>query len=150
MIWTADLAYVVGLTTTDGSLSKDGRHIDFTSKDKELIEIFAKILKLKNKIGSKYRGEDHSNFCYRIQFGNVEFYRWLLKIGLTTNKSKILGSLKISRKYLADFLRGHLDGDGYTSSFYDSKWKNSYRLYTSFMSASLPHIVWLRETINKA
>jgi len=65
MIWTADLAYVVGLTTTDGSLSKDGRHIDFTSKDKELIKSFAKILKLKNRIGSKYRGEDHSNFCYR-------------------------------------------------------------------------------------
>ena len=37
MKWGSDFAYVVGLITTDGSLSKDKRHIDFTSKDLELI-----------------------------------------------------------------------------------------------------------------
>jgi len=68
MVWTANLAYVVGLITTDGSLSKDCRHIDFTSKDYDLIKTFAKILKLKNKVGSKYRGEDHNSFYYRLQF----------------------------------------------------------------------------------
>lgn len=32
--WSPEIAYAVGLLTTDGSLSIDGRHIDFTSKDK--------------------------------------------------------------------------------------------------------------------
>jgi len=34
MIWSADFAYAVGLLTTDGSLSIDGRHINLTSKRK--------------------------------------------------------------------------------------------------------------------
>ena len=38
--WSAELAYAVGLIATDGCLSKDKRHIDFTSKDKELIKTF--------------------------------------------------------------------------------------------------------------
>ncbi len=39
MKWTANLAYAVGLITTDGCLSKDGRHIDLTSKDLEQCEL---------------------------------------------------------------------------------------------------------------
>lgn len=53
IVWTPELAYAVGLITTDGSLSSDGRHIDFTSNDKELINTFKKCLNLKNKIRKK-------------------------------------------------------------------------------------------------
>ena len=38
--WSSKLAYAIGLITTDGSLSKDGRHISFTSKDKEQVKNF--------------------------------------------------------------------------------------------------------------
>ncbi|KKQ97202.1 hypothetical protein A3E15_01705 [Candidatus Woesebacteria bacterium RIFCSPHIGHO2_12_FULL_42_9] len=75
MVWTANLAYVVGLITTDGSLSKNGRHIDFTSKDYDLIKTFAKILKLKNKVGSKYRGEDLAIFVIVYNLTNRLFKR---------------------------------------------------------------------------
>jgi len=34
-IWSKELAYVIGLLVTDGCLSKNGRHIDPTSKDRE-------------------------------------------------------------------------------------------------------------------
>ena len=44
--WSPDFAYAVGLLTTDGSLSKDGRHISFTSKDLQLAKLFKKCLKL--------------------------------------------------------------------------------------------------------
>jgi hypothetical protein len=37
-----DLYYAIGLITTDGSLSKDERHIVFTSKDKEMVQLFQK------------------------------------------------------------------------------------------------------------
>jgi hypothetical protein len=49
--WTAEMAYIVGLITTDGCLSGDDRHVSFTSKNKDLVETFASILNLKNKIG---------------------------------------------------------------------------------------------------
>jgi len=48
-IWSPHFAYAIGLLATDGSLSIDGRHIDFTSKDLELVKIFKKYLGLKNK-----------------------------------------------------------------------------------------------------
>lgn len=49
--WSNELAYAVGLIATDGNLSKDGRHIELTSKDTEQLETFKRCLKLKNRIG---------------------------------------------------------------------------------------------------
>ena len=31
--WSPEFAYAIGLLVTDGSLSKDGRHINFSSMD---------------------------------------------------------------------------------------------------------------------
>lgn len=149
MRWNAKLAYAVGLITTDGSLSIDGRHINLTSKDIEQIENFAKILHLKNKIGLKYSSYTKERVYYQIQFGNVKFYKFLENIGLTPHKTKTLESLKIPDKYFADFLRGHLDGDGYTYSYFDSRWKNSFMLYTGFISASRNHLEWIKNKIEE-
>ncbi len=149
MRWSINLAYAIGLIVTDGSLSKDGRHIELTSKDKEQIETFSKILSLKNKIGTKKSGYNLNGIYYRIQFGDVKLYRFLLKIGLTPNKTKTVGKLEIPDKLFADFLRGHLDGDGYTTSFWDSVFKNSFRLYTGFVSASDSHLEWIRDQIKR-
>lgn len=74
-------------------------------------------------------------------------YRFLESIGLFPNKSKSLGTLKIPRKYFADFLRGHLDGDGFTYSYWDKRWKSSFMLYTGFISASYRHVEWIKEEI---
>lgn len=51
--WSPEIAYAVGLIATDGCLSIDGRHLDFTSKDIQLLETFKKCLELKSKIGFK-------------------------------------------------------------------------------------------------
>jgi len=40
--WTPELAYVVGLLTTDGNLSKDGRHIAIKSADLQLLRTIKK------------------------------------------------------------------------------------------------------------
>ncbi len=149
MRWSAKFAYVIGLITTDGSLSIDGRHINLTSKDIEQLETFAKILDLQNKIGIKKSSFNPNGKYFQIQFGNVKLYRFLLQIGLMPNKTKILGSLKIPDKYFADFLRGHLDGDGYTYSYFDPRWKASFMLYTGFISASKNHLEWMRNKIKE-
>jgi hypothetical protein len=149
--WTPELAYAIGLLTTDGNLSKDGRHIDFTSKDRSLVELFKNCLHLENKIGRKNSGHCLIKKYYRIQFGNVVFYRWLQKIGLTPHKSKTIAVLDIPNKHLADFLRGHLDGDGDIDTYRDyyNTYKNPKyiydRIFTRFRSASKNHIEWLRK-----
>ncbi len=149
MKWNSDFAYCVGLITTDGNLSKDGRHIELTSKDIEQIQSFAKALHLTNKIGIKSSSYNPKAKYYRIQFGNAKLYRYLMRIGLTPNKTKTLGSLSIPDKFFADFLRGHLDGDGFTFSYWDKRWKKSFMLYTGFTSASIDHLNWIKENINR-
>ncbi len=121
MEWNADLAYAVGLIVTDGSLSKDGRHINLTSKDVDQIKTFAKILNLTNKVGIKRSSYNPNGQYFQIQFGNVKFYRFLLKIGIFPNKTKTIGVVKIPINFFADFLRGHLDGDGFTYSYWDKR-----------------------------
>ncbi|MBI4091794.1 MAG: hypothetical protein HY427_01135 [Candidatus Levybacteria bacterium] len=146
-MWNSNFAYAVGLITTDGSLSIDGRHINLTSKDTEQLKTFASILNLKNKIGEKKSSYNPNGRYYQIQFGDVKLYRFLLSIGLTPHKTKTLGVLTIPNKYFADFLRGHLDGDGFTYSYWDKRWKSSFMLYTGFTCASLPHLDWIRGKI---
>lgn len=144
--WSPDFAYAIGLITTDGNLSKDGRHLDFTSKDKEQISNFKKCLGLKVKIGYKKSGFGGQKIS-RVQFGDVNFYSFLLTIGLMANKSKILSAIKIPNKYFFDFLRGCFDGDGHSYSYWDKRWKSSFMFYIVFSSASKAHIEWLQEKI---
>lgn len=144
--WSPEFAYVIGLITTDGNLSPDGRHIDFTSKDVDQIKTFLKCLRIKNKIGYKIGGR-YKKKTSRTQFSDVNFYKFLLDIGLTPKKSKTLGSLKIPNEYFFDFLRGHLDGDGTFYSYWDPRWRSSFMFYTVFISASKKHIDWLKSEI---
>ena len=147
MRWSRSLAYCIGLITTDGSLSKDGRHISLTSKDIEQIYNFSKALNLKNKIGKKTSSYGKGKLYYVIQFGNIKFYKFLLSIGLHPNKTKTIKELTIPDKYFGDFLRGHLDGDGFTNSYWDKRWKSSFMFYTGFISASREHLEWIKNTI---
>ncbi|MDO8467120.1 MAG: hypothetical protein Q7S83_03200 [bacterium] len=144
--WSPNFAYAIGLLTTDGNLSSDSRHFDLTSKDKEQLENFKGCLGIKNKIGQKTSGQTGKK-AFRIQFGDVNFYRFLLKIGLMANKSKVMSALEIPNQYFFDFLRGHFDGDGTFYSYWDPRWRSSFMFYTEFVSASKKHINWLRERI---
>lgn len=141
------MAYGIGLITTDGSLSPDMRHIIFVSKDLELIENFKKCFALDNKISSKKGGYSKEGKYFVIQFGNVKLYDWLLEIGLMSNKTKKIAELDIPDLYLPDFLRGHLDGDGNIRVYQDPIYPRSQRLYTRFVSASHPHLIWLQNRI---
>ena len=145
--WSPEFAYALGLIATDGNLSPDGRHINFTSKDKELAELYKKCLGVKNKIGKKARGSEAEKKYFCVQSGDVIFYKFLLSIGLTPRKSKILEAIEVPGAYIFDFLRGHLDGDGSFHSYWDQRWKSSFMFYTIFVSASKKHIGWLQKTI---
>jgi hypothetical protein len=113
VMWTSELAYAIGLIATDGNLSPDGRHIGFTSKDKELVEYIRTALSIKNKIGMKARGgELSSKKYYVIQFGSVQFFEFLQSIGLTQAKSKTMSKILVPNAFYSDFLRGCYDGDG--------------------------------------
>jgi len=145
--WLPEIAYAVGLITTDGSLSNDGRHIILVSKDTQLLKTFKKCLGLKNKIGYRKSSYTERKDCRHVQFGDVVLYKWLQKIGLTPNKTKTIEKLKIPDKYFFDFLRGCFDGDGSSYSYWDQRWASSFMFYTNFSSGSLFHLKWIRSKL---
>ena len=148
-LWTPDLAYIAGLLTTDGNMSKDGRHIVMRSSDKDLLKTFNSCLKIKNKIATTHNNGYAKRPSYRVQYSNASLYRWFVTVGLKPAKTYTIGALKIPKKFFRDFLRGHLDGDGYIQHYIDTyneykgKRYSNKRIYTRFISASKKHIYWL-------
>ena len=141
--WSSNFAYAIGLLVTDGNISSDGRHITFVSKDKQQIYNFQNALNTKLTV-SHTRSGYSGRVCPRIQFSDVMFWNFLHEIGITPNKSKIIGDIAVPGRYFFDFLRGCFDGDGTFYSYYDKRWKSSFMFYTAFVSASMTHIDWLR------
>src|ERR1700691_6081621 len=90
-----DLWYTVGLIATDGNLSKDGRHVNITSKDGELLNGIKRILCLKLKLTKKARTKEKIKKYFFLQIGDVKFYKFLLSIGLTQKKSLTLGKISV-------------------------------------------------------
>jgi hypothetical protein len=145
--WSPSFAYAIGLIASDGCLSKDGRHISFVSKDIEQICNYMRALNIKNRIGFHFSGK--RDLAYKVQFSDVNFYSFLNSIGLTAAKSLTIGKLKIPEDLFFHFLRGCFDGDGYSYSYYDPRWKNSFLFYVCFCSASKEFTFWLRDVVSK-
>ena len=140
-----DLWYLIGLITSDGSLSKDGRHIDLTSKDVNHLENIKTSLGISNKLGRKFGGAG-KEVSFNIQIGNKKFYSLLLEIGLKPNKSLNLGALNVPKAHFHDFLRGIIDGDGNIQTWIHSSNKRrqwALRIY----SASPAFASWLKSSI---
>ncbi|NBD74151.1 hypothetical protein GVX82_03885 [Patescibacteria group bacterium] len=145
--WRPELAYAVGLIASDGGLSKDGRHIDLTSRDRDQVRTFVTCLGLRGITVGRKRSGAGSNLYYRVQFGDIFFYRWLNSIGIHANKSMTISELRIPRAHFFDFLRGVWDGDGSIHAYWDPRWKSSYVFCLSFTSASEVFLVWIGSQI---
>jgi hypothetical protein len=145
--WSDEMAYIVGLTATDGCLTTGRRAITFTSADRQLVETYRHLLGRTNKIGhdvSKVGG-----FSYRLQFKDTRLYGWFIDVGLTPRKSLTLGAIDVPDEFLAPLVRGLLDGDGSISNAVwkaDTTRRSDYYyewLRTRFASASPAHLAWL-------
>lgn len=140
------LWYLVGVITSDGSLSIDGRHIDITSKDKNFLEVIKEKTGLTCAVGLKTNGK--GQISYRLQFGSISFYEFLKECYLLPNKSKVLGKMRVPDEYFGHFFRGVLDGDGSIR-----KWKKSNSNYTQWYfkisSGSEKFLIWLSQKLEE-
>lgn len=148
--WSSLTAYAVGLMASDGNLSKDGRHLVFVSKDRELIQSIKQAFGVTaNERLGPIHGKDDGRVYYRLQWGSVAQYEFLTSVGLTARKSLTIAELRIPKQYFFDFLRGTFDGDGCFYSYYDKRWKSSFMFYLDFVSASEPHLDWLQREVSE-
>jgi len=144
--WGRDFAYAIGLLVADGYVSKDGRHISLTSKDRKQLSAFKTCLNISNKISPKLSGG--GNLAFHVQVGDVLFHKFLVGIGISPAKSKTISAIDVPDMYFFDFLRGYFDGDGCSYAYQDPIFANSYRFYISFASGSEKYIDWLRSNLN--
>lgn len=138
--------YISGYIVADGNLSKDGRHIIITSKDRDHLKALVKSLGIDVVVGKKARGGSSEKIYSYIQISSTTLYRQLLNIGLTPNKSLTLKNIKISSDYFPHFLRGVIDGDGCIATWVHNT--NKKRQWSLRITSAAPIFSkWLKEEI---
>jgi hypothetical protein len=146
--WSDDMAYIVGLTATDGCLISGRRAINFKSGDRQLVETYLRLLGRRNRV--KSHPTESGGVAYYTQFHDSPLYEWFRSVGLTPRKSLTLGGIDVPDAHLAALARGLMDGDGSISNFVHAPTPGAYpnyryeRLWVFFHSASRAHIDWLR------
>jgi hypothetical protein len=154
LAWSDEMAYVVGLTATDGCLITGRRAINFKSGDRQLVETYLRLLGRKNRV--KSHPTNTGGIAYYTQFHDSALYEWFRSVGLTPRKSLTIRSISVPDEFLFPLVRGLLDGDGSiinevyradTGRRKDYFWEY---LITSFKSASRPHLEWLGSRLHAA
>lgn len=149
LVWSNNFSYVIGIIATDGNLSPDLRHVNITSKDYEIVSNCKKCLNINNKIGRKARSGSEDKKYYVLQFGDKNFFEFLLTLGLTPRKSKTISKLKIPLKFFSHFFRGCIDGDGSISiSTHPESQHSQYKI--RLCSASKSFLEWILGTCLKS
>ena len=141
------LWYLVGLITSDGCLSSDGRHIDITANDREYLETIKKKANLSCKVGIK--NKEKINLSHRLQISNIDFYEFLLSCGLSPKKSLILKDIKVPREHFPDFCRGVIDGDGNIRRWIHPS-NQGEQWVLRIYSGSKDFVIWLQKSIEQS
>ena len=145
------MAYIVGLTATDGCLYTGLKKINFKSSDRELVETYLRVLGRNNPV--KRAATRAGGVVYFTEYRDARLYRWFLTIGLMPAKSLILGAIDVPDEFLAPCLRGLFEGDGHIQNFVHHPTPSTYpeytyeRLWTYFNSASRRHLEWIQERV---
>jgi hypothetical protein len=113
--------YILGLFQTDGHLRSSSRNrgslsIELKYEDLEILERIASEIRFNYKIGDRTRTTNYKNdyhSCYLVIY-DKEFRDWVNKRGVPYGKksNEIKPICDIEDKYVFDYVRGLIDGDG--------------------------------------
>ncbi|TMF81661.1 MAG: hypothetical protein E6I18_02300 [Chloroflexi bacterium] len=154
LCWSDEMAYVVGLTATDGCLVGSRPRIDFKSMDRQLVEIYLAILGRTDRIAEV--PTQAGGVVFVVQITDRNLYDWFRSVGLSPRKSLTIGSIDAPDEVLFPLARGLLDGDGSivngiwradTTRRSDYYWEC---LRTKFVSGSRKHVEWLHARLRAA
>ena len=108
-VWTHEMAWVLGLFVTDGHINKETHSIYFTQKDERILKLIAKFMDADYVLMPTGPTKNTPT----IVINSKEIKQDLLRMGITPNKSCSLKMPAIPRQFIASFIRGVIDGDGY-------------------------------------
>ena len=107
--WTHEMAWVLGLFVTDGHMHNKYHSIYFSQKDERILQLVAKYMEA-DYILAPF-GKTKTTPTLIINSKKIK--NDLLLMGITSNKSLTLPFPNIPEDYLASFVRGVIDGDGW-------------------------------------
>jgi len=150
--WSDNIAYLIGLIASDGTLRKYRKCIRIASKDMQQLEnvqqiVCDEITGRKNKIIPEHKKVGDKVFITNsYQFTSKVFYEFCENIGIMPNKSLILGNIDIPEKHFSHFLRGIIDGDGnYNILRREYKTYKVNHIHIRVISGSFLFVDWLNE-----
>jgi LAGLIDADG-like domain len=138
--------YLVGLITSDGCLSQDGRRITIAAKDRNFLEQVRASAGITSNVGAK--GSGAGNIHYQLQIGSTLLQERLRRIGLTPRKSLTLGPLAIPDEWFGDFMRGVIDGDGNIHRWIHPTNRRE-QWVVRIYSCAEPFIEWVQESLSR-
>jgi|SRR3989338_248031 len=110
--WSANMSYVLGFILADGCIIKgtykgysDSLKFGVQLKDRDVLE------KIKSELGAKHK-LSHVENAVHLSLTSQKIVDDLKKLGIKYRKSLNEVVPKVPRKYIKDFIRGIIDGDG--------------------------------------
>lgn len=109
---SSDKYYWLGFLGADGAIVDNTLSIELKNIDKKHLEKFNSFFENTNPI--KERINNLKVLCVKTQINSYELINYLKNYNIYQNKSKtyIIPENKIPNKYMMDFIRGLIDGDG--------------------------------------
>lgn len=117
---SADKCYILNLIATDGSINGNTISIELKKSDKELLEKVAICFGSNRPIEEPMRKVGEKSFpSAKFSINSKKLVNRLLDFGIGKNREKTI-NMKLDMipiKFLADFWRGGIDGDGWITKF---------------------------------
>lgn len=109
--WTHEMAWVLGLFVTDGTVSGNGHSINFAQKDERILKLVANYMEAEYVI----RPIAKTRTVPILVINSKEIKKDLAELGITANKSLTVTFPQVPEEFLGSFIRGVLDGDGHVA-----------------------------------
>lgn len=151
--WSHDMAYILGLIATDGSITDTCLTIGLKQEDEEILEKINHVLKSNRPLRHETRMLSGSDKVYDVSILNLNsliIKETLEALGIISNKTFILGRFDmIPEEYELDFLRGVFDGDGTFGKCGGKRCKNNVQFRMRIGSASLEFAQYIKDIMEK-
>ena len=108
-VWTHEMAWVLGLFVTDGTVNNKIQSISFTQKDERILHLIANYMEADYILAPSAP----TRLTPTLLINSKEIKNDLEKLGIHSNKSLTVPFPNVPEEFLPSFVRGVIDGDGW-------------------------------------
>ncbi|WP_156183123.1 LAGLIDADG family homing endonuclease [Mesobacillus campisalis] len=107
--WSHEMAWVLGLMITDGTVHKQNHCVTLSQKDERILQLVAGYMNADYVLSKGGRTQKTPT----LLINSKEIKKDLVELGVTARKSLIVPFPKVPLEFLPSFIRGVIDGDGW-------------------------------------